>query len=110
MIFLYGLASVAGHAPSSLCFYFTQSNLYQYHLCTSGTPTCQKSKSGGLYHLVMSRFSACSVADILLFRNLNLLLFSPYVTKRSRRFKKNYIFIKMDFAGGLKWFVNILSE
>ena len=33
---------------------------------TSGTPTCQKSKSDGLYHFVMSRiFSACSVADII---------------------------------------------
>ena len=46
-------------------------------------------------------FSTCSVADILLFRNLNLLLFSLYVTRDHVGLKKLY-FYKDGFCRGAK--------
>ena len=48
---------------------------------TSVTTACYKSKSGGLYHLAMSCFSAHSATDLihhlycLIIRNLNLISF-----------------------------------
>ena len=56
-----GVGRGGGHAPRSLCFYFIRKNIMS-PLCSiiKETPTYQKSKSGGMYHLARSRVSSCS--------------------------------------------------